>query len=87
MMTRTMAAPISVVVRIGIDLATRDMVISVIGILVAYMFSITLMFVAMAQTSVIISFCSFHALGGILLNGDISLNALVIHSKGDCDQD
>ena len=33
------------------------------------------------------SFCNFHVLRGILSNGDVFLDALVIQSKGDCDQD
>ncbi|CDF36111.1 unnamed protein product [Chondrus crispus] len=82
----TIAAPPSLV-RITMQLATRDTAITAIGILVALLFSSAPAFDATARTFLIRSFCNIHVLRDILLNGDVFLDALVVHSKGDCDQD
>ena len=82
----TIAAPPSVV-PITMCSFTGDTAISVIRIPAALMYSKFLVFEAIARTFSMRTFGNFHVLRGILLNGDVFLDALVIHSKSDCDQD
>ena len=74
-------------VRITMELATRDTAMSGIGIPAALIDSSALAFDAFARAFAIRSFCNFHVFRSILLNGDVFLDALIIYSKGDCDQD
>ena len=68
------------------------MAISVIVMLATMIYSSALTSIATAMTFAkrgikTRSFCSCNVLRGILLNGAVLLDALVIHSKGDCDKD
>ena len=81
------AALMMIAVALIISTATiSDMAIEVIGILSALIVS-NCPGCAYVRTVVMISFYNFHVLLGILSNGDVFLDVIVNHSKGDCKQD